>query len=217
MHFSRNAFVSGELLDIILDKCPNLNTVELHQVDLSRVSEQTALRIAALQNAHQLAVVECGPPTNNLINDFWFRQFHFNGILQVLQITDNPNITDNTLKFLAYHCPLLWYCVFSGCRGVRALGVYYFLRLLAKREQDLLYLKVDRTDVNGMELEQLLYSQPQTPPTPSQVSNHQQEQIIGGNLSHNVWHITTTHLEIGRRACCIQNSGIVGKTVVVFI
>lgn len=192
-----NCFVSETLLAVFLDHCKNLQSFELHQVNLSAVSESFFYRLINFRNLNQFAMLHCcakASPLSLHFNDRLIYGLGLLGSLQEIHLTYCKSVTDMGLKALARYCPRLWYGDFSGCPGVSALGVYFFAKYMATRETDMLYLRVLGTEVRGSDLEHFLETS-----------------------EAEVWKFSRYQMDIIGSACSVQNRLIPSKTVIVFV
>lgn len=200
----KGCFVDADLLTSFSKKCPKLQTIELHHVDLSRISEKELLEAFRLERLTELFLEQCSwaawteASLNRALKSIFLCAVH----LREVHITNCQLLNDRTLRFLAKSCLYLWYVDFSGCRSITANGLSFFFYYMPLRHSDMLYIKLLNTRIDGTELHYRLYS-----------NSH-----FGGESSNDRdWSVCNFSMETGHRACSFQNRYVPGKTVIVFM
>ena len=145
-------------LAILLHSCPRLQTLELHDVDLSGLPAASLAHLADFRSIRNLALVHCLPRINDRLSDGLLARVLGSGLEQLL-LKGCDAVSDESLRHLAQHCRQLWLGDFEGCGAVSARGVAEFAVALPWRLPDLLSLRLQGTAVDAITLQNYLDAQ----------------------------------------------------------
>lgn len=200
-------FLSAETLDTLLGANKQLDSLQFHHVDLSRIPLSCLAKVGVIQGLKELAFDQCcqnkraaGPVlTDRLLTGITCVSQN----IRQVQVTRCQSVTDRLLKQLATHCRQLWYADFSGCPKVTAKGVAQFCYCLGNKEADMSFLKIVDTDVRGNILQRYLM-------VPVGLGSDGNQRWICTKLED---------AEFGwaSSACCIQDRQLPNKSLVIFV
>jgi hypothetical protein len=156
----------------------NLCWLEMHNVDVSRISARSLVLVGRMKQLGQLSLVQCGVrlrlDADLLLHDRIYATMLRDALTQ-LQLTHSPHVTDRLLRlaarvcarahtsllhrYISRQCVQLWYIDVSHCAEVTAMGVAHFCDTLRDRQPDIMYMQLTATGVCGEELQKHLMCQ----------------------------------------------------------
>ncbi|KHJ49604.1 F-box domain protein [Trichuris suis] len=188
---SAKSSVDGRILQLLFERCCKLDSLQLYNVNLSRVELCNLLPVGLMRKLNMLLVDDCYP--NLLINDKLLSVVADIETITEIHLRHCDALTDRSMKWFSEKCPYLSNVDVTGCKALTAVGLACLVVSLPSKVHDLVHVKVSELAVDG-------------------------EQLKALSLLHDDdWVFISFQIALGRSACCIYRRTVPHKSVVIYV